>query len=332
MSDPTKPPPPALNVSVMKAQRVAVLFPSGTLHREGTETLLKIVDQVASKMASTVVVSFSEVTGLLSEGIRLLITIRDCVDESGKKFYITDLSHDMQYTLKITNLLEFLNHVKTLDEILESEETSRRELREIPIRMRTTEIITSPTPKPRLRQDQPEVSEQDPAQSQSMDAFKNAGGTRLVQRDTQVIPPPTPPAETPASTAAEQPAEPAPAAPPPAPPEERPDLSRAELREAIHAYVPGRLPVSIVNYFLKSQRAATSVLALCTEIGESERSMRKAVEDLAARGILQAEDADRYSYRPEPAVDAKIRNVVKQYTTPRTRSMVLSMLLATEPK
>lgn len=106
-----------MDITVERNGAAATLIPTGDLHREESNQITQLFDQILASDATAIIVSFREVTALLSEGIRCLVTLRDKAAEAGKDFYITELPFEVRYTLKITNLLEFLNYVETPDQI-----------------------------------------------------------------------------------------------------------------------------------------------------------------------------------------------------------------------
>jgi anti-anti-sigma factor len=114
-----------VTTKIKRTGSIAILEPVGELRRESSEVLAEALDKaLALQGIDTVVISFKEVTALLSEGIRRLVTLRDQALKAKCRFHITDLPPDVRYTLKITNLLEFLNHVDVLNEIVEKKKRS----------------------------------------------------------------------------------------------------------------------------------------------------------------------------------------------------------------
>ena len=106
-------------VRVKQAGCIALVFPEGELRQDATQPLIDAVTALLSGDTRVIVISMREVTALLSEGIRALVMLRDRVAAAEREFRLTDLSADVRYTLQVTNLLEFLHHVKTADAVLE---------------------------------------------------------------------------------------------------------------------------------------------------------------------------------------------------------------------
>ncbi len=106
-------------VCVKQAGSVALVLPEGELRQDATQPLIDAVTDLLSGDTRVIVISMREVTALLSEGIRALVMLRDRVTAAEREFRLTDLPADVRYTLQVTNLLEFLHHVKTADAVLE---------------------------------------------------------------------------------------------------------------------------------------------------------------------------------------------------------------------
>jgi anti-anti-sigma factor len=105
-------------MDIQQSGSVAVIFLEGELRRETSDLIWHAIEQTLNRRFEAVALSFSRVNALLSEGIRLLVASRDRVEQAGKTFHICDLPPEVRYTLKITNLLEFLNHMETTDDVL----------------------------------------------------------------------------------------------------------------------------------------------------------------------------------------------------------------------
>ncbi len=116
-------------VQVKRAGPLAVIIPAGTLGQDSTGPLAKTVSAVLKTDIKVVAISMQDVSSLLSEGIRTIVTLRDEAADNKKDFHVCDLPVEVRYTLKITNLLEFLNHVNSLSEILSRYKVTAKQLK-----------------------------------------------------------------------------------------------------------------------------------------------------------------------------------------------------------
>lgn len=117
--------------NVMANDQAACITINQVLSRETGEAFDAALAKATALPAPAVLISFAEATALLSEGIRCLIAARDDVAGAEKKFYIVDLPPDIAYTLRITNLLEFLNHRETLADALKECGTGADQLQSV---------------------------------------------------------------------------------------------------------------------------------------------------------------------------------------------------------
>ena len=146
-------------VKVKRSGELTVVIPTGTLGQDSTGPLALAVAAVLKTDVKVVVVSMQDVSSLLSEGIRTTVTLRDDTVDSKKEFYICDLPVEVRYTLKITNLLEFLNHVDSLGDILKKYKITPQQLKpiELPDNHLSDADTAQPKDKQRPRPHQPKV-------------------------------------------------------------------------------------------------------------------------------------------------------------------------------
>ncbi|MBN2712486.1 MAG: STAS domain-containing protein [Planctomycetes bacterium] len=117
------------------AGKVGVIYLSGELRRESSDKIWSDISIAITQEVDAIVLSFLNVDALFSEGIRMLVAVRDKVEASGKIMHIADLPPDVRYTLKITNLLEFLNHEETTAEALLKYKELEKNLKDMDIKL-----------------------------------------------------------------------------------------------------------------------------------------------------------------------------------------------------
>lgn len=93
---------------VKTSPEITVLYLSGIIHRETAEPITCAVEKAIANESRIIILSFERAKALLSDGIRLLISLCDKARAAGKEFHITDLPKEVKYTLQITNLLDLL--------------------------------------------------------------------------------------------------------------------------------------------------------------------------------------------------------------------------------
>ena len=275
---------------IKRAESMALVLPSGELRQGTTDEFIDAVTHASGLDVKTVVVSMREVTALLSEGIRSLVMLRDQVTDAGQTFYLTDLPVDVRYTLKITNLLEFLNHVDTAEEILQPagldlgafEEVSREEPA-APEPADTPAPATEDKPKRRL-----------PRKYQAFGASASDGKE-----------------EAEASSAED-------------------DGEDTDVTRLIKRHVPGRLALEIIEFFLRSHESVQDVKSLAKELGANEAGLRKTADDLCGRGVLKEMAPGNYNYAPEPELNDQLHALVEEWHTPTRQPHLLSLLLKME--
>lgn len=291
-------------VHVRRAGPVAVITPEGEVRREEEERLDHAVGLTLRDDIQVVIISFRHVTVLMSDGIRLLVALRDKACDAGKEFYITDLPKRVYYTLKISNLLGFLNHVDTLRNILDS----------LPEPVKKTEEEFEHVPAPAKEEEPVEEPLFDPTEADRED--RSTRPTR-----------PLPAVKTePERDASQEEAEPQPA------PKAKPktELTDDELRQLIAHHLPGRLAVEMVSYFLRHGSSVVGVDDLAKGTDHKPKEIRNMAKELVQRGVFKSMGADMYNFAPEADLEEDIEILLRMWHQPSTRRRVLPLLLEAE--
>lgn len=259
-----------MGAMVKQAKDMAVLFLQGEIHRETSDELFRLVDEALGRGCKTVVFSFKDVAALLSEGIRCLVALQDHVSQKGKELVVTDLPKEVHYTLKITNLLEFLHYRESLDGILAASGLTQRDLKD-------PETLKPP-------------------------------------------PPPPTPVSSMAAKAEEMKAE---------KPKER-TLRPDEVKHLIHRYVPGRIAMAIVEFFIRHNKSIADLPEIVRATRENEKEVQKAAELLAKRGVLKAMGANVFNFKPEGELHHELAALVAMWHTDLGRRKILPLLIVAE--
>ncbi len=313
---------------IRRAGPVAVISPTGELRRGAATFFIQALDLALDTDASVIVVSLEAVTAIMSEGIRSLVIGHDKAGKAGKRFYLTDLSATVNYALKITNLLDFLNHTETLDSILAEHSLARADLAPLKAEAPAAGGDTAPQKKGLVMPELPRVKPASPVRD---------------ERRQPPLPPPVPRAKPTGSEKAEPPPRPSPAPSGKRPSERKvkkaeasetaqPEISLDEkqMEKLIRRHIPGRMAVKILEFFVLKHQDVAAVKTIAKAIGESEKSVRKIGKEMIARGVLKELGQDVYNYGPEFDLGEQIQYFLREWHKPARHSRLLGILLSLE--
>lgn len=305
---------------IKQAGPVAVISPTGELRRGAATFFSQALDLALDTDASVIVVSLEAVTAIMSEGIRSLVIGHDKAGKAGKRLYITDLSSSVNYALKITNLLDFLNHVETLDNILAEHSLARADLAPLKAEAPAAGSDTAPPKKGLVMPELPLVKPASPVSDEMRQP---------------PLPPPVPRAKPPPR-------------PSPAPSGKRPSerkvkkaeasetappeisLDEKQMEKLIRRHIPGRMAVKILEFFVLKHQDVAAVKTIAKAIGESEKAVRKIGKEMIARGVLKELGQDVYNYGPEFDLGEQIQYFLREWHKPARHSRLLGILLSLE--
>lgn len=286
------------DLALQLSNTIAVITPDGELRRESSNALQSAVDQaIEHTEVQAVVISFREVTALMSEGIRLLVALHDRVQSVGKQFHITDLPHEVKYTLDITRLLDFLNHVETLDQVLHKYKTASSDLHQKAVVKKPRPGKAPPLPKTPVAE-KPAMPVNDPKKTESESE----------------------PGKAPAAAGTEFPKSHAPLS----------TMSEEDMKTLIRHHLPGRHFVEVVDYFIKHHKNVAESKAIAQATGHNPKRIQQTLHELVERGVLHSMGSGMYNYSPEPELEEKIHYFINQWHLPTKQPRLLAMLLTLE--
>lgn len=263
-----------MQIDLQRAGSVLILTPHESIHRANSGELTDAALHAAGNDVKAVVLSFERLRTLSSEGIRVLITLRDLITEAGKAFRVCEAGPEIYYTLKITNLCEFFQYKDRLDAILEEYGTY--------LWKRSSASADAPDGK---------AAEREPSSGKPSS--------------------PTAPKAPPAVQA-------------------NVSLTMGEAKALIERYLPGRLPIRIVQYFLEQNHDLSDAKALASALKEPETAIRDNIARLKRTGILKNAGGDLFNYAPEFELEQRILAFLKAWRNPQEHRVLLPLVLAAE--
>lgn len=316
-----------------------ILYLSGIVHRESADAIAQMFEQLKDAGARTIVISFNNVKALLSDGIRLMVSLADSARCENREFFITDLPKEVQYTLKITNLLPLLGYAGSSVNLLKEKSIDESSLKVIesdaaddkpPQTAHTAQpedsapAMEKNTPVKAASEDTPPSNEQN-----VLNRIKSIGNLHTAQAT------PAQPAAQPAPQSKSKPAQPSAR---PAPKTEARQLSThtarrltaQELKLAIHHHVPGRMELQVVVMLIKSKKNIMSSAELAQALKCKESSVKKALKRLLKCATVTCVGGGLYNYAPSEDVKNQINMIIKLLRQRTTHSQTLKMLLDCE--
>lgn len=284
------------------SSQAAVLYLSGTVHRETADEVDAAFNTALDSGAPVVIVSFQDVKALLSDGIRLMIALCDRAHQNNREFFITDLPKEVRYALQITNLLTMLGHAGYTLNLLKERQIDAQLLKQ-------QELI--------FTRSLPELQAQEG-----------------ITKET-AAPKPTPAVAQPAPA----PVRPAPAAPKPAPmPKPAPavahhapkQLTEAELRNYIHSHTPGRVEFRIAEYMSRSGVNIKNLHDISLVLRSDKNAIIDAMKRLISRGTVKAVGGGLFNYSGSEEQREIIRQITLRLQNPDLHSATLKLLMDSE--
>lgn len=284
---------------------VAVLYLTGTVHRETADEVDAAFDRALSSEAKCIILSFQDVKALLSDGIRLLITLCDKAHQAGKTFHITDLPKEVRYALQITNLLNLLGHSGYTLNLLQEKNVDPQKLR--PVELIYTRSIAC--------EDLP--SDVSPAPA-------------LVHRTPSAAPAaPRPPARPPARPAPAQTERPKPSSEREVPGRSK-LLSEQELTNCIRNHFPGRNELRIAEYMSRVGVNVKSLDEIIAALRADKSTISTAMKRLMSRGTIKAVGGGLFNYSGSEDLRTALTQIAAMLQKPDTHSTTLKLLMNAE--
>jgi len=317
-----------MEAKISQDQRLGVIYPAGVLQRESSQDFIAMFNAMLSSPVKVITVSFAEVKALLSDGIRTLIIMNDTARKQKKVFCITEMSKEVKYTLRITNILDLIPHCLAVNNVLTKMHIKAEDL---------TPFTPSPAaenPAPRSRK------------------------TTLVQRRAQpdtahkAVEPLTSGTAAPAVQAAsphDLPPHPAPSPRPAGKPSnagndnknlgERggdemkhatTELSEEQIKGLIKSHVPGRLALAVIKATMRMQHDVFSFEDIKKRVGGDDGELKKILKRLVAMGTLMSVGGGMYNYGVSRQVRVAINSLITMDDNRQTHGQILKFLLAAE--
>ena len=322
--------------------KLGVVFPSGIIHRETSESFMALFDAVMAAPAPVIAVSFSQVKSLLSDGIRLLVVINDTARKSGKQFYITDLSREVKYTLQITNLLPTFAYVPTLSAIMAQCEVKESDLK--PLEILTVQAVPDEPIQPEGAAPAHETEPATTPEPASEPTQEPAPSPAATPQATTEAKPEAAPAATPrpSALAADKPAAPTPRAMPEikdtlankrahvTPPPPPLQLSEKDVKRIIKTHVPSRIALDIVKIVLRLGNDVFSFDDVKKRLSANESELKAHFKRLVALGTLMPVGGGMYNFGVSRPIRREINALINAFDDRSTHSKVLKLFLDAE--
>lgn len=317
--------------------KLGVVFPSGIIHRETSESFTALFDAVMATPVPVIAVSFSQVKSLLSDGIRLLVVINDNARKAGKQFYITDLSREVKYTLQITNLLPTFAYVPTLNTIMAQCGVKDSDLKplEILITQAVPDTATdgqdtgAPAPEEEVSA-QPQPAEEEPEpMAAPQSAAPAAQPTAAAQPDAAPPPKPAAPPISIVSGMKDSLNNQRPHAhfTPPPPPLQ---LSEKDMKRIIKTHVPSRTAMAIIKIVLRLGHDVFSFDDIKKRLNENESTLKAHFKRMVALGTIMPVGGGMYNFGVSRPIRREINALIKAFDDRNTHSRVLKLFLNAE--
>lgn len=325
-----------------KAGSVGVIYPTGILQRDTMDEVCALAMDFMFTDIHILVISFRDVTALLSEGIRLLVNIHDKVESLKKVLHVCDLPKEVHYTLKITNLLQFLGHKDSLALLLKEKGIEETALQDFDPDADTPSDAPAPvsadapaapapqaapptaaTPEPEA----PKAKEDAPADTPPP-GFGNSAqsaGEELARRDRERITRLFGNIKTLGSQKDGDGSDSHDAKAP-----KKTTLDKNEVIHVINYNVPSRICFRIMRHFIERKKDTLSLSEIAEAISEKEKLIKRDIQRLITRGMLKHLGGDVYNCNAAPDVVDELTILFKMYDAKDTHSLVLSTLIANE--
>ncbi len=295
-------------MQIKTSGEVGLLYLDGVVHRETADDITTLFNIIKNSKINTIIISFNDVKALLSDGIRLMVSLSDSARKAGKNFYITDLPKEVKYTLKITNLLELLGYAGSSLQLLKENSIDESTL----IPMKLPEAYTQNSGFEESSVEEKEQKTEPVAAvkpNNSISAFKMAGQINTHQHSGPNDP----------HIKARQLSS-----------HHIRHLSDADIKQAVDSHVPGRTEIRIVDCMMKSQRNALSAADLSKHLRTDEEAVKKALSRLSKRGTVSNMGGGLYNYAPSEDVKNQIEYILQRLREKDNHSKILRYLLACE--
>ncbi|MHC4870603.1 MAG: STAS domain-containing protein [Planctomycetota bacterium] len=294
-----------IEIRVKTSGDVAVLEIEGSMTHDTIAKLQNLIYKLMKSGIKNLILSMQKISLLLSTGIHFFVESHDLVEKADGKLILTNISREIEFTIKVAQLDSFFTIVKTLDDALSIVGKTESDLKPgLPKKEKKTEAVPKPQPKPQKEDVYAARKKPDSLEElmlQDINSAEKEKSEEPAKRNTGII--------------------------------QKKDekkskiLTEEDIKKLIKVYVPERMAIDILDLFVCKGNSFADTDKIADSIKQPKRKVAKVLKKLANTGILKSMGAETYNYAPNTDLKWKIDEFFKRWHQSTEHNKIFKLLL-----